>query len=81
MTTPPTQPSGRPQRKRWREGAQPNSAAVTAATAGTTTVEVIAPGVGAARLGETGKKVGVVAPQPPRGGSGGGACYGIPLGA
>ena len=39
---------------------QPNSGAVTAATAGTATVEVVAPGVVAARLGETGKMVGVV---------------------
>ena len=52
---------GRTQRKRWREGAQPNSGAVAAAIRGTATVEVVAPGVVAARLGETGKMVRVVA--------------------
>ena len=44
-----------------RDGAQPYSGAVAAATAGTTTVEVMAPGVVATRLGETGKMVGVAA--------------------
>ena len=52
---------GRTQRKRWREGAQPNSGAVAAAIEGTATAEVVAPGVVAARVGETGKMVGVVA--------------------
>ena len=43
------------------EGAQPNSGAVTAATAGTATVEEVAPGMVAARLGETGEMMGVMA--------------------
>ena len=44
-----------------KKGAPPNSGVVAAAIGGTATVEVVTPGVEAARVGETGKMVGVVA--------------------